>query len=794
MSNDISSKVYLFLAKQGDWATAADKNGDGTVIKSEFRQYMENNYEWNGEDASAKSDLINQFWKEIDTKQSGKLNKKLNNKGALDKNEINTMNNKIQMYEILNNFTSNSIEVPSVVQDRTNWKKSVAESLANKVDAYIKANKSADNLEAYLQEISPEIERKATADYCANQYLNTEMKDIVKKYGYSYADDSTLQGMIDNYISQLSANNGEVPSDEEINETVINIINEYLSTANLKDSDGFDLSQFGYTANDNSPLNDLQKSIIKSNLQKNLQDITNESDYETYKSLYDDAVNQFIESKLADGKFADFATLQNYGIAEFENSDNYKSVKKAISVKAYIDSADFKSAISSAVSSAFADRISNVMTGEVPAYDTLISDIMSKAQNGDFDNADGSLNTEKMQNYIIEQVKSNIAEFYPNGLGDMSLDDLSTMYDALVEAAREKNDAAKVKEAAISYCQAVSKKSTTLAQAVKDVFGAGYAATINQMLSGEIDSKMTELKAKVNEIGDASTFTLASLQGGVDNITITPGSSKSYQMTCSVMNGSTSVDSSRIGYAVSVEDSAGTASIDKITGKLTITGGSSTGYMTVKVYATVDGSQIGNPRIIKVKVSEAKFDWSLMSDSKITGTITNDGNVDNEATQTIDLAKLYSSNACIRLASWNGNWNTVQTNAKSTLTSLLNTIKSACANSGTADTTALDTAYNKTLELYTKLVTGANGKASKKSDATKSIAYDGENYTYYSSYYYRERSAHSANGAYTQGGTENATGLQWNYSYAGNDSDEFYLNIRCMMDIFNKFYKQALSA
>ena len=44
MSNDVSSKVYLFLAKQGDWATAADKNGDGTVIKSEFRQYMENNY------------------------------------------------------------------------------------------------------------------------------------------------------------------------------------------------------------------------------------------------------------------------------------------------------------------------------------------------------------------------------------------------------------------------------------------------------------------------------------------------------------------------------------------------------------------------------------------------------------------------------------------------------------------------------------------------------------------------------------------------------------------------------
>lgn len=605
MSNDVSSKVYLFLAKQGDWATAADKNGDGTVIKSEFRQYMENNYEWNGEDASAKSDLINQFWKEIDTKQSGKLNKKLNNKGALDKNEINTMNNKIQMYETLNQYTS-TIEVPSVVQDRTNWKKSVAESLANKVDAYISSNKSADNLEAYLQEISPEIERKATADYCANQYLNTEMKDIVKEYGYSYADDSTLQGMIDNYISQLSANSGEIPSDEEINETVINIINEYLSTAGLKDSDGFDLSQYGYTANDNSPLNDLQKSIIKSNLQKNLQDISKESDYETYKSLYDDAVNQFIESKLADGKFADFATLQNYGIAEFENSDNYKSVKKAVSVKAYIDSADFKSAISSAVSSAFADRISNVMTGEVPAYDTLISDIMTKAQNGEFDNADGSLNTEKMQKYIIEQVKSNIAEFYPNGLGDMSLDDLSTMYDALVEAAREKNDAAKVKEAAISYCQAVSKKSTTLAQAVKDVFGAGYAATINKMLSGEIDSKMTELKAKVNEIGDASSCTLAGWTTSVgDSINILPGATVTYGLAANILNNNGMVSSDRITYATNNSN----ATVKD--GILTITAPSGSSEYTIEVYAMVDGEKIGDAK--KIKVSCQQKDAKNMS-------------------------------------------------------------------------------------------------------------------------------------------------------------------------------------
>lgn len=780
MSNDVSSKVYLFLAKQGDWATAADKNGDGTVIKSEFRQYMENNYEWNGEDASAKSDLINQFWKEIDTKQSGKLNKKLNNKGALDKNEINTMNNKIQMYEILNNFTSNSIEVPSVVQDRTNWKKSVAESLANKVDAYISSNKSADNLEAYLQEISPEIERKATADYCANQYLNTEMKDIVKEYGYSYADDSTLQGMIDNYISQLSANSGEIPSDEEINETVINIINEYLSTAGLKDSDGFDLSQYGYTANDNSPLNDLQKSIIKSNLQKNLQDISKESDYETYKSLYDDAINQFIESKLADGKFADFATLQNYGIAEFENSNNYKSVKKAVSVKAYIDSADFKSAISSAVSSAFADRISNVMTGEVPAYDTLISDIMTKAQNGEFDNADGSLNTEKMQKYIIEQVKSNIAEFYPNGLGDMSLDDLGTMYDALVEAAREKNDAAKVKEAAISYCQAVSKKSTTLAQAVKDVFGAGYAATINKMLSGEIDSKMTELKAKVNEIGDASSCTLAGWTTSVgDSINILPGATVTYGLAANILNNNGMVSSDRITYATNNSN----ATVKD--GILTITAPSGSSEYTIEVYAMVDGEKIGDAK--KIKVSCQQKDAKNMSTEHnvlVNGEYLDD--LISNHNKTLKISGFHRNGG----NSLNDSKSAAKESIKNVITQLVTDLTAAGYNTAKLQLAATSTInfYNAAIDAITDQEYGDKDQGSHNMNFSY-VDGSGQSHAETSSYYQhtrkKEKNADWDKPCQSMG--NDTTGIQMNESYNKTNTYNFYINTGVLLNRFMNF-------
>ena len=73
MSNDVS-RVYQFLANLGDWKTKADKNSDGTIIKSEFSSFMEENYDWNGETTDAgKNDLINSFWKAIDTNQGGKI-------------------------------------------------------------------------------------------------------------------------------------------------------------------------------------------------------------------------------------------------------------------------------------------------------------------------------------------------------------------------------------------------------------------------------------------------------------------------------------------------------------------------------------------------------------------------------------------------------------------------------------------------------------------------------------------------------------------------------------------------
>lgn len=47
MANDIT-KLYQFLGTLGDWKSKMDKNNDGTIIKSEFRNFMNDDFEWDG--------------------------------------------------------------------------------------------------------------------------------------------------------------------------------------------------------------------------------------------------------------------------------------------------------------------------------------------------------------------------------------------------------------------------------------------------------------------------------------------------------------------------------------------------------------------------------------------------------------------------------------------------------------------------------------------------------------------------------------------------------------------------
>ena len=606
MSNDSISRVYQFLAKQGNWVSEADTNGDGAIIKTEFRNFMEENFEWDGTPSdSEKNDLINTFWNTIDTDQGGKISgTNLRNKNALDSKEIDSMSNRIEMYEILNEFTS-SITAPNVVSDVTGWKKSVSEGLGAIVEQYIKDGGKAETLEAYLTEKSPAIERKTTADYCANEYLKNEMSDFIKEYEYSYADDNSLQNIIDTYIQNIPAD----VSFDSIKETIVNIIDAYLATAELKDDNGFDLSEFGYVINDNSMLNDLQKSIIKKKLESALEEIKNRDDYDLNKTLFDTAIDDYITDILSNSRAGDFTEVQSYGIDEFEASDYFKTVEKAITLNNILTSNDFSSKIAEEIGSSFAERLSNIMPGEIEAYDKLVNDAINKIKNGDFDNINKDLDENKLIEWLINELKTNISDFYPNGFGNMSIEELNMTYDSLEKAAKEQKDSEKIKDAAIDYCNALANKSTLLSNLVKEIFGSNYATQINSLLSGEIEEKMDELKDKAMELGDVSSFTLGSFNCGISNnsIVLETGESSSHVFSATVLNGTEAIDYSRITYKTTCSTNGITCTVDSGTNTLTIKGATA-GTYTIDVQVLADGQKIGNSQKITVTVKPSNAD------------------------------------------------------------------------------------------------------------------------------------------------------------------------------------------
>ena len=710
MSNDSISRVYQFLAKQGDWVSAADKNGDGAVIKTEFRNFMEENFEWDGETTDAgKNDLINSFWNSIDTDQSGKIKgTNLKDKNALNSAEIDAMQDRIEMYEILNEFTS-TINAPSVVSDAAGWKKSVSEGLGALVEQYIKEGGKAENLQAYLAEKAPAVQQKTTADYCANEYLKDEMSDFVKEYSYSYADDGTLQGIIDTYIQNIPADT----SFEDIKDKVIDIIDAYLSTAGLKDGDPSILADYGYNATEDSPINDLQKSIIKKNIETALEEVKNKEDYEANSSLYDTAISDYITNLLAGAKFGDFEELQGYGLTEFEASDNYKTVEKTIEVKNVFGSDELTAELTNAISESFAQRLSNIMAGELTAYDNLINEALTKTQNGDFDTANGELDKDKLIDWIVNEAKTNLSDFYPNGFGDMPIDELNITYDALVESAKEQQDAAKIKEAAISYCNALCDKSTVLANAVKDIFGTSYATEINKLLSGEIEEKMTQLKAKALELGDASTFTLGSFSSGIDgnSLVMETGASSSHVFSATVLNGSQAIDSSRITYSAKCSGSGVTCTIESGTNTLTIQGATA-GTYTIEVQVLADGMEVGSPQKITVTVKPSNAEligkvtgWNGATVEHLEALEKADGNNLGDQVTTKNFADLYNNDVkvvlhCARDKKGNG-WDDggIKDLVKGRLQNLGTAVVSALSTAG-LDNAKLNTAVNTVVNNY----------------------------------------------------------------------------------------------
>lgn len=603
MTSIDNTKFYQFISKiqadnEGGWNNYIDENygnNDGTVIKAEFKKLMETEFDWTGVDnESEKKDIINKFWRSLDTNtSSGKIKgTSCDNLNALDDNEVDAVQARVEAYTLLNTFVEEFVTIPSSLEKYgTQWKSAVTEELSKIVEEHIAGGCKGD-LNEKLTNALPGIVNTNLAEYCAIEYQD-ELKDTLKDYPeYKVADDATLKTLIANYVKTVNAETNA----EQIKDAIISLVDAYFATAGIgagKDEDL--LKQYGY---DSAKLNDLQIEVIRQTIANDLKAQVDGYKDKGYEAEFNEAVKQFIEAKLEEG--GDFETLKA-AASEFANSEFKTNLDNLISVKENYgdvkENSDFHKLLKDKFGDTLADKI---VQNEryIQAYKDIINDVVEKLKAGE-------LKMEDVENYIVEQISINLEKFFTNGLKDMSIEELGSTYDQLVEAAEAQEDDDKAlqahRDAAIMYCEALCSKGTTLEDAVKEVFGDDWKSQIGKLLPSEIKALIAELKVKAADIGESTNYTVSNWDTELeDSFNLSPNETlKNQKITANITDSNgKAIEANRIDYEVKISG-GGNATIDKL-GYLNITAPNNSGYMTIKVYARVDGIVVGEPKEITI--------------------------------------------------------------------------------------------------------------------------------------------------------------------------------------------------
>ena len=678
MSNEVNTrKFYQFLSNfekgEQSWTNVADGeygNADGTVIKSEFRKFL--NAEWNGEqNGELNNDLINTFWKKIDTNTSASKIKgtKLRNLNALDKEEAGNLDKKLEAYVQLNEFVANNVKIPNVLTSTgSQWKWDVVDELTLLVEEFVNNGGNGD-VKQVLAEAYPAIANKNTATYCAVEYQNVLKSTVLADYpDYKVADDNTLNSILTAFVATIDGN----ATPEDIKAEVLQIVDAYLATAGIGDDSGYDLSELGYKQDANSALNDIQKSVLTQTIKNNLSAIKKEDDYDNYPEIFDSAIQTFVDNKLAVATYGDFETLKSVGMAEFKATKEYQSIANRILVDKNFRNIEQGSDFYKALVEAFGENLAQTIMldgryltnseGE-NVYTAILDDVQEKIGNGEF-TTDGKVDLKAVQNYIIEEISKNLNDFFPNGYGDASIQSLNTLYDKRAEAAtKETDDNESLKqhrEAAIDYCDAIVKKGAPFKNIVNEVFGSDYETEINEMYPSEIVSKMNELKAKALKIADITDLTDAEknafFRNVQDSYNLDLGTTKTLTVANSAVCGGTVITSDRITYSATgclTIDSTGNVTID--TSKPGIFGGEITVYVDgMKVASKSVIVTIGNQLTPSSIVNGVK-DWAGTNPEGVTVMYKADGNHAGESLTSSSFTDLYNKDAIICVGAFRDN-------------------------------------------------------------------------------------------------------------------------------------------
>ncbi len=792
MSNSIDqAKFYMFLASQdvkGGWEEVADGyNGGGKeddiITKQEFRYFVNGEFnKWSGESLSAAqlNDLVDKFWSTIDKNQSNtKISgSNMKNRNALDENELQSMEKRVEAYSQLNNYVK---EMTPTDLSYTSFPKELASALAEMVERYVASDSKTFDEFINKKENLPEINKiigRCAANAYAEKY-QTEVKDLLPQ-GYDIAGDKALQELIQQKISEYNfsddafANKGKSEVFAELKAYTQTIVDAYLASAGIGGVGG--VNPEIYEQPENAPLNDLQIAKAKEDIIKGLG-----NQYNEYKELYDSMIEDFLSGLTK----ADFDKLAGQGIVNaFKASEAYKDLQKMLNLVSQLDSAE---------------KIEAVLAGKIPeeiAKDTainiasdrnglvaIVKEVFAKNPNATMDD-------------VIDHIILGINKYLDESNPDYSVKDLNALYTARETVGKEYKDLNSIQLAALHYCASLEGKNENYANAVKEVFGDDYnteikntdnmASLINKMQT--LMTKVTEIERWENAVVEWKTET---------NHTMPTDSSRDIALNATITNDGSAV-STNVTFVPTVISGDGEVECNGKT--LTVTSGSTGGELKVEVYAMVNGIKVGSPMTLTIECKPVMkdIDWSTFDgdENKYTGTMTVNGTANDATKQTVSLSKMYEVNACIAVPDWmsasNSNIASFRSAVMNNIGKIVDLIYNSCLPN--ADLSALNTAKEKTLAVYKQAINSfdfADLSFGEKGD-NLNTQYEGETYTFHAvKRNYKNYAGQHCGHAYNSGGTENALGLDINCANVA-DKARAFVNVRCLMDIFEKFYKEAL--
>lgn len=487
------SKIYSFIGKLGaNWDQAIDQdathgNKNGVLQKSELRSYLKGNVqEWSGEESNV-DDLINKFWESIDTNISAsdknKIttndNRQISNVNALSQDEVKAMENKVLLYEKVNEFTSNNdilnsyvnygITEPTAISA---WQSIVKAALDTAITNFVNNEGDVNTLKETIEaEVADDITKANETAWDIQLKNDATVKNAILNY-----DNAEKSAILNELYAQVAG--GEYNHYNEI----VAIKDAYLATKNAENTE------------EANSLNKLQTAELKHVITEQIEEgLASEygQDYATAKAMFAGQISSFISTQVS------ATTTQNYNTNV--NKNNYwDELKKKLEETGAIKEFEKKKEIMTFLSDN-ASKIKAIIGEEI--YDMLeangsLKKVEDEIASGNSSFPVDAINSERV-NWVVATLDKYIAELKIN---DKAEEDAINLQDQQIGLLVDDYD--DTYDGGVNSGYSDTERTAAARTALKDLgdyikaLGEPYKSAVESILGTSVDKMSnSEIKA-----------------------------------------------------------------------------------------------------------------------------------------------------------------------------------------------------------------------------------------------------------------------------------------------------------